>query len=214
MTSPSRSRTEKPSPARERLLTTASSLFYAEGIGSVGVGRIVDEGHVTLATLYRHFPSKQDLVVAYLQRVHDLIASRLDAAASTSSGRDLVLSIADGVTEELALPGFRGCAFLNAASEYEDAASPVRRVIAEHRGWYYELVRRALDEAGHPLPGSAARHFVLIRDGAMCAAYLEDDGAAARAFRRGVEGLLLSIDQERHVAPDPDDDLQQSAAAR
>lgn len=207
MTPAQRTRTGKPSAARERVLATASRLFYAEGIGSVGIGRIVDEGQVTLATLYRHFPAKQDLVVAYLDGVHDIVADRLDAAADTASGRDLVREIAAAVTDEIALPGFRGCAFLNAASEFEEPGHPVRRTIARHREWYYELVKRALDDAGHPLPGSAARHFVLIRDGAMCAAYLEDDGTAARSFTRGVEGLLLSIDQGRHVAPDPADDL-------
>ena len=61
----------KYSAARERLLETAARIFYAEGINTVGVQRIIEEAGVTLATFYRHFPSKQDLILAYLQRVHD-----------------------------------------------------------------------------------------------------------------------------------------------
>jgi AcrR family transcriptional regulator len=67
---------KKRSEARERLLAAASRLFYAEGINSVGIERIIKEGQVTLATFYRHFPSKVHLVVAYLHGTHDHIAAR------------------------------------------------------------------------------------------------------------------------------------------
>lgn len=186
----------KRSEARDRVLATASELFYAEGITSVGIDRIVKAAPVTLATLYRHFPTKQDLVVAYLRRVHDLIAEQAAATNARASGRALVRALGDDVTAEIARPGFRGCAFINAASEAEDAGSPVRQVVAEHRQWYYELVRRAFDDAGHARPASAARHFVMLRDGAMSAAYLDTPTVATRTFRRGVAGLVASIDLE------------------
>jgi AcrR family transcriptional regulator len=186
----------KRSEARDRVLATASELFYAEGITSVGIDRIVKAAPVTLATLYRHFPTKQDLVVAYLRRVHGLIAEQAAATTARASGRALVRALGDDVTAEIARPGFRGCAFINAASEAGDAGSPVRQVVAEHRQWYYELVRRAFDDAGHARPASAARHFVMLRDGAMSAAYLDTPTVATRTFRRGVAGLVASIDLE------------------
>jgi AcrR family transcriptional regulator len=187
---PARQRSE----ARERLLATASQLFYAEGINSVGVERIVKEAQVTLATLYRHFPGKLDLVVAYLQGAHDQIAARAMEQAGTLQGRDLVRAIGEDVTSQIRQAAFRGCAFLNAASEFEDPRSPVRQVVAEHRRWYYELVHRAFDDAGHSLPANAARHFVMLRDGAMSAAYLDTPTIAARTFTRGVDGLIRTID--------------------
>jgi AcrR family transcriptional regulator len=186
----------KRSEARDRVLATATELFYAEGITSVGIDRIVKAAPVTLATLYRHFPTKQDLVVAYLRRVHDLIAQQAAATTARASGRALVQALGDDVTAEIGRPGFRGCAFINAASEVEDAGSPVRQVVAEHRQWYYELVRKAFDDAGHARPASAARHFVMLRDGAMSAAYLDTPTVATRTFRRGVAGLVASIDLE------------------
>lgn len=193
----------KPSEARERLLAAASGLFYAKGITSVGVGRIVAEANVTLATFYRHFPGKEDLVVAYLGRAHDLIAERADALAAEASGRELVRLVGADVVGQFSRPGFRGCAFLNAASEFEDPESPVRRVVAEHREWYFALLRDAFAVAGHARPANAARHFVMLRDGAMSAAYLDTTMVANRTFRRGVDGLLASID---FAGPDSPDD--------
>jgi AcrR family transcriptional regulator len=185
---------KKRSEARERLLAAASQLFYAEGINSVGIERIIKEGQVTLATFYRHFPSKLDLVVAYLRGAHDHIAARATEQAETLQGRDLVRAIGDDVSSQIRQAGFRGCAFLNAASEFEDPQSPVRQVVAEHRQWYYQLLRRAFEDAGHQLPANAARHFVMLRDGAMSAAYLDTPTTAIRTFTRGVDGLIRTID--------------------
>jgi AcrR family transcriptional regulator len=184
----------KRSEARERILATASELFYAEGINSVGVDRIVTDSRVVLATFYRHFPSKEALVVAYLHRVHELVAGQLDALAERFEGADLVRAITGAVAADLGRTGFRGCAFINAASEFEDPQSPVRRAVEEHRRWYYELVRRAFRELGFTLSGNGARHFVMLRDGAMVAGYLDSVRTAQRTFKRGVEGLLRSTD--------------------
>jgi AcrR family transcriptional regulator len=198
-------RPAKRSEARERLLTTATTLFYAEGIKGIGVDRIISESHVTLATFYRHFPGKEALVVAYLQRVHDLIAEATAALTARTQGAELVRALGAAVTAELDQKAFRGCAFINAASEFEDAQSPVRQVIAAHRTWYYELVRRAFAQAGHGRPGNAARHFLMVRDGAMIGGSLDSPTAAKRVFNRGVEGLLRSIDVTALTGADDDE---------
>jgi AcrR family transcriptional regulator len=206
--------TSRPAPkhsaARERLLSTASHLFYSEGIFSVGVDRIVSEGHVTLATFYRHFPSKEDLVISYLQGVHDAIAAQITAVITQAQGPDDVRALGDEVVSELGRKGFRGCAFINAASEYEDPGSPVRQAIAAHRDWYYDAVRRAFDSAGHAHPGNAARHFLMLRDGAMTGGSLDSSTTAKRTFTRGVEGLLRSIDM---TPLDPTDDSEEASSA-
>jgi AcrR family transcriptional regulator len=77
---------KKRSEARERLLAATSLLFYAEGINSVGIERIIKEGQVTLATFYRHFPSKVDLVVAYLHGAHDHICRARHGAGRNAAG--------------------------------------------------------------------------------------------------------------------------------
>ena len=202
MPTEARGHSVKRSEPRERLLATASELFYAEGINSVGVNRIVSAGNVTLATFYRHFPSKQHLVVAYLQRIHETLVARADALTRRQEGQGLVRAIGDDVAAEIGHANFRGCAFIKAASEFEDPENPVRLAVADHRRWYYEFVRRAFAEAGHQRPGSAARHFVMLRDGAMTTGFLESATTARRTFHRGVEGLLRSVDGSSQAAPD------------
>src|SRR5689334_5068231 len=108
-------RAPRRSEARERLLSTASELFYAEGITSVGVDRLVKAANVTVATFYRHFPGKQDLVVAYLEHVHALIATRAQELEAGHEGWDRVRALGEEIAAELGRPGFRGCAFINAA---------------------------------------------------------------------------------------------------
>jgi AcrR family transcriptional regulator len=194
----------KRSEARERLLSTASHLFYSEGINGVGVDRIVSASNVTLATFYRHFPSKQDLIVSYLQAIHDALVERAEAGAAGKQGRELIAAIGAEVVTEVGHEGFRGCAFVNAASEFEDPENPVRQVVAEHRRWYFERLRRAFADAGHKRPGNAARHFVMLRDGAVTAGYLDSPTAAQRTFKRGVEGLIRAIDID-HMPHDVDE---------
>jgi AcrR family transcriptional regulator len=192
------------SEARERLLANATGLFYSEGIKGVGVDRIVAASNVTLATFYRHFPSKGDLVVAYLEAIHDSFVARAEETASGAEGRDLIAAIGAEVIAEVGHPRFRGCAFINAASEFEDPDSPVRKAVAEHRAWYLERLRRAFADAGHKRPGNAARHFVMLRDGAVTAGYLDSVTAAQRTFKRGVDGLIRAIDIDH--APDDVDE--------
>jgi AcrR family transcriptional regulator len=181
----------KNSAARERLLETAARIFYAEGINSVGVNRIVEEAGVTLATFYRHFPSKQHLILAYLQSVHDDYASRAAAAQEAAEDPgDVLRSIGSNITAQLLEPGFRGCPFINAASEFEDPQGPIMRAVLAHRAWFYALVRDAFASAGHAQPDLAARHYVMLRDGATTAGHLGDPSQARDTFERALAGLL------------------------
>jgi AcrR family transcriptional regulator len=188
----------KSSAARERLLETASRIFYAEGINTVGVNRIVEEADVTLATFYRHFPSKQHLVLAYLQRVHDDYVSRAAAAEEAAEDPgDALRSIGANITAQLLEPGFRGCPFINAASEFEDPEGPVLRAVLAHRAWFYGLVRDAFARAGHAEPDVAARHYVMLRDGATTAGHLGDPAEARDTFERALAALLAAQAADR-----------------
>lgn len=179
------------SEARSRLLGTATRLFYLEGLHSVGIDRIVAEAKVTRATLYRHFPSKDELVVAYLRGADQAIRDRAEKAAG--SGRppaDALRAIARSIAEDIESPGFRGCAFLNAAAEYPDPEHPVHKAVLAHREWFLRTVTDLLARTGRSPAEPAGRHFVMLRDGAMAAGCLSDPAAVCETFLRGIEGIL------------------------
>jgi AcrR family transcriptional regulator len=179
------------SEARARLLATASRLFYAEGLHSVGVDRIISEASVTRATLYRHFPSKEDLVVAYLSDADKAIRAQVEAArAAGGAPADVVRAVARSIAQGIQSPGFRGCAFLNAAAEYPDPTHPVHQAVLAHRQWFLHTVTELLAQTGETAPEPAARHFVMLRDGAMAAGCLTDPAPICETFLRGVEGIL------------------------
>ncbi|HLU55221.1 MAG TPA: helix-turn-helix domain-containing protein [Pseudonocardia sp.] len=195
--------TARRSAARERLLATASRLFYREGIRAVGVERILAEAPATRATFYRHFPSKEDLVLAYLRGADDEVRAAVRTAVEAApSPADAVRAIGRLVTDDLARPEFRGCAFLKAAAEYPDPDDPVRRLVAEHRAWYVATLAKLFaqafaDSPRRPDPEHAARHFAMMRDGAMAGAHLDGVESVRAAFQRGVEGLLTVLHRAR-----------------
>jgi AcrR family transcriptional regulator len=190
---------ERVSEARSRLLGTASRLFYTEGLHSVGIDRIVAEAQVTRATLYRHFPSKDDLVVAYLTEADTAIRDQVAAArARGGTPVEVVRAVAESIAAGIRTPGFRGCAFLNAAAEYPDPAHPVHKAVLTHREWFLRAITDLLAEVGKTPPEPAARHFVMLRDGAMAAGCLTDPEPVCATFLLGIEGLLTY----RNTQPD------------
>ena len=186
------------SEARSRLLNTATELFYAEGIHAVGVDRVIATAQVTRATLYRHFPSKDDLVVAYLTQADEAIRARTAAArAQDVTPADIVRAVGRDIAEDIQRPGFRGCAFLNAVAEYPDPEHPVHRAVLAHRQWFLATVTELLADTGETQPEPAARHFVMLRDGAMAAGCLTDPRPISETFLLGVEGLLTHRNRGR-----------------
>ncbi|MFJ4716879.1 TetR/AcrR family transcriptional regulator [Streptomyces sp. NPDC088785] len=180
-----------PSEARARLLNTATRIFYAEGIHSVGVDRIIAEAQVTRATLYRHFTGKEDLVLSYLDQADRELRAQAGAAqAAEESAAGKLRALCRTITEGIRSPGFRGCAFLNAAAEYPDPEHPVHRAVLAHRQWFLETVTGLLSRTGDAPAGPAGRHLVLLRDGAMASGCLSDPAAVSETFLEGVEGIL------------------------
>ncbi|SNT49240.1 transcriptional regulator, TetR family [Streptosporangium subroseum] len=181
----------RPSEARSRLLDTATRLFYAEGLHAVGIDRIVTEAQVTRATLYRHFPGKEDLVLAYLNGIDRAMRGQADeAVAAGLPAADTLRALSKSIAQGIQSPGFRGCAFLNAAAEYPDPESPVRKAVLAHRQWFLETVTELLAKIREAGAEPAARHFVMMRDGAMAAGCLFDPALICETFLHGVERLL------------------------
>ena len=181
------------SEPRERLLRTASEIFYRDGIHAVGVDRVVAEAGVTRATFYRHFPSKEDLVTAYLQLEDATIRAIFESAAPHASDpRELIELLIQGIAADLREHHTRGCPFINAAAEYPDADSAVRRTVRAHRDWFTATLREALEATGVDDAEGRARALVLLRDAAFVGGYLDGPDAILDTYistSRSVAGL-------------------------
>ncbi|NRQ36815.1 TetR/AcrR family transcriptional regulator [Nonomuraea sp. NN258] len=179
------------SPARGRILATASALFYAEGLHTVGIDRIIAAAGVAKATFYHHFPAKDELVRAYLEEEFGRQRAAVAALrAAAPSPRETILRIFDFLGENGANPGFRGCPFTNAAAEYPDPAHPVRQAVTGYRHWVLRLFHDLLAESGHPAPEHDARILVMIRDGIVVGSDLDDPGALRPVIRDAVVRVL------------------------
>jgi AcrR family transcriptional regulator len=184
-------RTARPSVPRDRLLETASRLFYAEGIHAVGVERLFAEASVTRATFYRHFPSKQDLVVAYIQsRDAEYRAQFAAAASQLSEPVELLRALIIAISEIVCGRGFRGCPFINAAAEFPDPEDAVHKAVQHHRVWFHDTLLQLLTSAGHADPSGASRRLVMLRDGAMTGGYLDDAQEVAASLKAAVDALF------------------------
>ena len=173
------------SPVAARILDAAGALFYADGVRAVSADRVIAAAAVSKVTFYRHFPSKDALVVAWLAGIAAAERQVLDAlrAAHPGDPAAVLAAYADALGSESCRPGFRGCPFINAAAEYADADHPVRALVAEHRRWMVDTAAEVLAELGLDDPVGAAEELVVLRDGAMVAGYV---GGAERAARLAV----------------------------
>ena len=181
------------SPARERILETAFRLFYARGIRAVGVDLIIAESGVAKATFYKHFPAKDDLVLAYLDKVDGIWTGQLEAAAE-AAGPDpaaQLVGLFDALGSACRRDGYRGCAFINAAAETLPG-SPVHDRTLAHKKAVRDWVRRLARKAGAAHPDALARSLTLLLDGGLADGALAADPAAARAAKQAARGLVAA----------------------
>ena len=177
--------------ARERILDTAFRLFYARGPRGVGVDTVIAESNVAKATLYKHFPRKDDLVLAYLDRVDEVWFGQLRAAAEAAGEdpRAQLVGMFDALASAARRDGYHGCAFLNTAAE-SDPAGDVHARTVEHkrlvRVWVTDLARRA----GATDPALLARQLTLLVDGGLASGVLDADRATPRAAKSAAEALV------------------------
>lgn len=150
----------------DHILTSAGALFYREGIRAVGIDRIIEEANVAKATLYRHFPSKEHLVAAYLEARHERVMQSLQEVLDTvASPRDQILSIFERLYEKADSPDFRGCAFALAVAEHGDSEK-VSTVARTHKAMVRDIFAVVLANAGCTTELAAA-HLSLLYEGAL-----------------------------------------------
>lgn len=186
---------------RERILRTASKLFYREGTRAVGVDLIVERSGVAKTSLYRHFSAKDDLIEAFLRREDEDFWRHWDetsAAHPDSPERELDAQL-QWIGDRIDRAGYRGCPQINIAAEYSDENHPARKVAVAHKA---EL-RRRLALIAHAMkvadPDHVALAMAIVIDGALSSGRTLHKEGPAR-FLQSIAHTLLTVERSAHVS--------------
>ena len=188
------------SQLKDRILQAASELFYSQGIKATGVDAVVKLAGTNKMTLYKYFPSKDDLVVAFLRkRDEDFRAWFVDQVESKADQpKDKLLAIFDIIGEWMAIPEFRGCAFINAAAEFPLEGNPVHQVSAEFYDQFRAYVADLARQCGAKSPDSLAMQLSLLVEGAIVSEQMKRHSDAAAQAKQAaitlIESSLLNVD--------------------
>lgn len=176
---------------RERIVATADRLFYGRGIGQVGMDAVRDESGVSLKSIYREFPSKEDLVLAVLAHRHAMWTDGVDrAVARTTDPRERLLAVYDFLAEWFTERDFRGCGFINAFGELGAASQRVAEAVREHKASFQRHVDRLVAEAGGP--ASLGPQLAILAEGAQTTAAISGNAEAAESAREAARTLIES----------------------
>ena len=173
-----------PQTMKERILQTADKLFYLQGIRAIGVDTIAAEIGISKRTLYNHFPSKDALIAAYLERrfVH--------ASPSDEPPAEQILATFDSLERRFAARDFRGCPFVNAVAELGPADRAVKKIAIAFKESRRLWFRDRLNELGVAEADALATQLVLLVDGSIAQDLVRDDPAMARAAKEAAKVLL------------------------
>jgi AcrR family transcriptional regulator len=162
------SEAERKKPARQRILDAASEMFYREGIRAVGIDAIIARSGVAKMSLYRNFHSKDALVTAWLEDRNGFFWRRWDKAEASRAGdpRGQLEAILDMIAATASHPKWRGCPFLNTATEFPEPDHPARAVILAHKHAVRERLRALAAAARARDPDLLAQQLQLLIDGA------------------------------------------------
>jgi AcrR family transcriptional regulator len=178
--------------SREVILDAASDLFSQDDMRAVGIDAIVSRAGVAKATLYRHFRSKDEIVVAFLRRRADFVRKSLEDALCDEAltPRARLLAVFKGLEWWCARPEFRGSAFAAAAVEFADTRHPAWRVVAEHIGFVGDWLGARAREANLRDPDRLGRQLTMLIEGAVAVALMRQDPSAAREAHLAAEALI------------------------
>jgi len=184
----------EPTDVRQRILDTASRLFYERGVRAVGVDLVVDESGVAKTSLYRHFRTKDDLIVAFLQREDAEFWAQWDEVAARHAD-DPVAEIEAHmrwIGKRLARANYRGCPQINVAAEFAEADHPSRTVSREHMQAMRKRLADSARKLGAARPGELAAQLGVLVNGAFVSASMLSPDEATRVLLGSARALLAA----------------------
>jgi AcrR family transcriptional regulator len=184
------------SDARRRILETADRLFYEEGVRAVGIDRIIAEANVAKMTLYTHFPSKNDLILAVLKHREQGVSEFFRSAMERHGQRTKspLRAFFAALKEWFESPRFRGCAFQNVAVELADPAHAGTEFVRAHKQRFGEFLRGLVEQSVGKAAAKVAPAVTLLVEGAIVTAVIQRKPDAADVAR---DAALKLVAKER-----------------
>jgi AcrR family transcriptional regulator len=186
----------KTSEARRRIVETADRLFYAEGLRAVGIDRIIAEAGVAKMSLYNHFPSKDDLVLAVLRYREERFGLQFQSwmLGHVAGGMNRLEAFFAALRNWLESPEFRGCMFVNSRAELPDGQHPGAVFSAEHKTRFLELLREIISETYGPRAAKATTPAIgLLVEGAIVTAVMQQSPKPADVAQHAAATLLAAV---------------------
>ena len=178
-------------PVRQRILDTAQRLFYRDGFRAVGIDTIIEEAAVAKMSLYRHFSSKDDLIVAYLEESDRQYWEWLDGAvAHLDDPQEKLVGIFETIEKLATSPECLGCTFQGTAAEFPDRDHPGHQVALAHKRRVQGRLAQLAGEAGLGDPDDLADQLLLLMDGAWVAARMYGPRNPARGLAATARTLI------------------------
>jgi len=192
MNKPAAADASPPISRREQLLQTATELFYRNGCHTTGIDRVLAEAGVAKMTLYKHFHSKDELVLAAAWQLHQKIHTAFESYIQTLEvpSRQRLLAIFDFMADWSDTPGFCGCPSVNLAVQYPDLADPIHQAAAEHKKIREAFIRALAASAGARNPDELARNLLMLLEGAMAMGQVTGDAGFIRQARQAAGSLI------------------------
>jgi AcrR family transcriptional regulator len=193
------SEAEQKKPARQRILDAASEMFYRDGVRAVGIDAIIARSGVAKMSLYRNFTSKDAVVAAWLEERNAFFWRRWGKAEASRTGnpRGQLEAVLDMVAATVSNPRWRGCPFLNTATEFPEPNHPARAVILAHKRAVRERLRAVAAAARARDPDLLAQHLQLLIDGAYAIGQSLGPGGPAKTVASAGRALIAAHIEEQ-----------------
>lgn len=185
---------ETPLRAADKILNVARDLFYRQGIRAIGVDEVVRKAGVTKPSLYRSFPSKDELAASYLRRYDEEFWERFDEAVAAHPGdpRAQILAFLSRVAKRSQKPGYRGCGMTNAAVEYPEPEHPARLVSEDNKKELRRRLRAMAADMGARDANELGDGLLLLIEGAYISAQLFGPGGPSQSVAKNADLLIAA----------------------
>ena len=183
---------------RDELVQKSLKIFYRNGFHATGMDMLAAETGISKTSMYKHFRTKEDLILAALrlrdEKFRNWLIRRIEELGKTPE--EQLIALFDALKEWFAQPEYRGCMFIKASAEYQESSDPIHAQAAEHKRLLFNHFHQLAKRAGATNPASLARQLLLLKEGAVVTAHLGYSKNPAGDAKRAARLLVAAAKQQ------------------